>query len=348
MGRIGDWMVLVAGAGAVVAALPAGARAQSEAAQATAEAPPYADTTAFVERDVTVGSGTFELPGTLTLPRTADASSRVPVVVLVHGSGPHDRDETVGGKKPFRDLAWGLATRGVGVLRYEKRTRVHAAQMDLKAVTVEHETVADALLALALVRTQPEVDGRRVYLLGHSLGAMVAPEIAVRDGAVAGVIMLAAGARPLAEMMLEQLDYVATMPENQMPQAAAQIAQLRALMERIATHEAVPEDMGLGAPASYFYDLNERAAPARALEVKAPMLLLQGGRDYQVTMADVAIWQETFAGRDDVVVRAYPDLNHLFVRGTGMSTPREVMMTPGYVAEEVIADIAEFVSRSSR
>lgn len=353
MTRMHNWMAFVLGTCAVVIAAP-GATAQSVDATAPSPAPavpavpPYADTTAFVERELTVGTGTFALPATLTLPRTADSGDPVPIVVLVHGSGPHDRDETVGEKKPFRDLAWGLATRGVGVLRYEKRTRLHAAQMDLQSITVEDETIADALLALALARTQPEVDGRRVYVLGHSLGAMVAPEIAVRDGAVAGVIMLAAGARPLADMMLEQLDYVATMPENQIPQATAQIAQLRALMKRIATHEAAPEDMGLGAPASYFYDLDERAAPAKALAVGVPLLLLQGGRDYQVTMADFAIWQKTLAGRDDVVFRAYPDLNHLFVHGTGKSTPVEVMTAPGNVAEEVIADISAFVGGSRR
>jgi alpha-beta hydrolase superfamily lysophospholipase len=267
------------------------------------------------------------------------------VVVLVHGSGPHDRDETIGPRKPLRDVAWGLATQGIGVLRYVKRTRLHAARMHRDSVTIEQETVADALVALAAARMQPEADSARVYLLGHSLGAMIAPEIAVRDGGVAGVIMMAPAARPLAEVILEQLDYVITLPENESPAAREQIGKLRALVERVASGEAPPGDQALGAPAAYFYDLNERAAPRRALDFAGPILVLQGERDYQVTMEDFRIWQETLAGRANVVFRSYPALDHLFVAGDGTSTPRETMTVPGFVAQEVVADIAAFVRR---
>lgn len=308
------------------------------------QAPAYADTSAFVERELTVGSAPFELPATLTLPRAAAAGARVPVVVLVHGSGPNDRDGTVGVKKPLKDLAWGLASRGVAVLRFEKRTRLHAQQMDLSRVTIEEETVADALSALAVARSQPEVDPARVFLLGHSLGGMIAPEIAVRDGAVAGVVLLAAGARPLAASLLAQLDYVARMPENQSPQAVQQIAHMRALAVRIVAHEAAPEETGLGAPVSYFYDLDERAAPSKALAVRAPMLILQGERDYQVTMDDFAVWQATLAGRRDVAFRSYPGLDHLFVAGDAESTPRETMLAPGNVSGDVIEDLVKFVA----
>ena len=315
-------------------------RAAPGGGQPAAQIPEYADTAAFVEREVTVGAAPFELPGTLTLPKDARG---VPVVVLVHGSGPNDRDGTVGVKKPLRDLAWGLASEGVAVLRYEKRTRLHAARMDLTAVTIEEETVADALLALDLVRAQPEVDATRVFVLGHSLGAMIAPEIAARDGGLAGAIMMAAGARPLAVMMLAQLDYVSQTPENQAPQAVAQIAALRERIERIARREAAPEDMGVGAPARYFYDLDERAAPEKAATVDVPLLVMQGGRDYQVTMEDFAAWKQALAGRDDVVFRSYDELDHLFVAGAGPSTPMEVMTVPGHVAASVIGDIVTFV-----
>ena len=307
----------------------------------------YADTTTFVEREVTVGSAPFELPATLTLPRSASPDSPVPVVVLVHGSGPNDRDGTVGVKKPLKDLAWGLASRGVGVLRYEKRTRAHGARMDFANVTIEEETVLDALAALELARAQPEVDAERVFLLGHSLGAMIAPEIAIRDGDVAGVIMMAAGGRPLLESLLAQLDYISTMPENQVPQAAAQIAQMRSLAQRVVSGEAAPEEMGLGAPAGYFYDLKERTAPSHALDVKAPLFILQGERDYQVTLEDFNIWKQTLADKDDVTFRSYPGLDHLFVFGESDSTPRETMLAPGNVAEQVIEDVAEFVKETS-
>ena len=155
--------------------------------------------------------------------------------------------------------------------------------------------------------------------------------------------MMAPAARPLAEVILEQLDYVITLPENNSPAAREQIGKLRALVERVAAGDAPPGDQALGAPAAYFYDLNERAAPGRALDYAGPILVLQGERDYQVTMEDFRIWQETLAGRANVVFRSYPALDHLFVAGSGTSTPRETMTVPGFVAQEVIADIAAFV-----
>ena len=136
--------------------------------------PAYVHREAFGEREVTIdagGSGEWSLPGTLTVPAGAGP---FPAVVLVHGSGPNDRDETVEASKPFRDLAWGLASRGVAVLRYEKRTRQYAAKVAaMKSFTVQQETVDDAVAAAALLRHTQGIDPKRVFVLGHSLGAML-------------------------------------------------------------------------------------------------------------------------------------------------------------------------------
>ncbi|MBR9988574.1 MAG: alpha/beta fold hydrolase [Gemmatimonadetes bacterium] len=300
--------------------------------------PPYAVSSRFVEIDVEVGADPWLLPATLTVPAVA---GRHPAVVLVHGSGPHDRDETVGGTKVFRDLAWGLATNGVAVLRYEKRTHVHGAKMGAD-VSVESEVIEDALAALDLVRAHPSVDPARIYVAGHSLGAHLAPEIARLDGRVAGAILLAATARPIGAVMEDQVQYLSRLPENAAPEVQAQFNAVLAQVRRLTSGEAADTEMVLGAPVSYFRDLEARDAVAEALGIDIPLLVLQGERDYQVTMTDFEIWREATRDRPATSLVSFPSLNHLFVTGSGVATPAEYAR-PAFVAGEVITTLLNWM-----
>jgi uncharacterized protein len=296
--------------------------------------PAYAKPATFHEREVTVGSDEWKLPGTLTLP---NGSGPFPAVVLVHGSGPNDRDETVGGTKVFKDLAEGLASRGIAVLRYEKRTRQYQARMaGLADLTVEEETVDDAVRAAALLRTQPEIDPRRVYVLGHSLGGYVAPRIAAEDGKLAGLIVMAGNARPIEDLMVDQAEYL------QLP--ASDIAGIKAQAKRIKALEPSDADGPplLGMPVSYLLDLKDYDPVAAAKKLQIPMLFLQGERDYQVTNKDLDLWKAGLAGHKDVVFQTFPALNHLFVAGEGKSTEAEYRK-PGHVSAEVIDAIAKWM-----
>src|SRR5512140_2903116 len=165
-------------------------------------APAYVTPGVFRERDVNVVSGSVSLPGTLTIPL---GDGPFPGVVLVHGSGPQDRDESIGGLRPFQDLAQGLASRGIAVLRYEKRTKVYRKEMAAAGdVTVKEEVLDDALAAFRLLRETPGVDRQRLFVVGHSLGALLAPRIAALDGALLGAVLLASPSRPMSEVVLDQ------------------------------------------------------------------------------------------------------------------------------------------------
>jgi len=325
----------------------------------TAEAwapPSYAGEVA--SRDVTVGDA--ELPGTLTTPLGAGPW---PAVVLVHGSGPNDRDETIGPNKPFRDLALGLATRGIAVLAYDKRTLVHQAEMAaVEDLTVQEEVVDDAVAAVELLRSDRNVaDPDRVFVLGHSLGGMLAPRIAEASDGVAGLVILAGAARPLEDLILEQSTYLAGRDGTITAEEEAALANLATQVAAIrdpALDPATPADRLLGVPASYWLDLRGYDPPAVAAGLDLPMLVLQGERDYQVTMTDFALWSEALAGREDVTLRSFPGLNHLMMTGAGdgagaadagaaddaggLSGPEESDVT-GHVAPEVIDAIAGFV-----
>ena len=303
------------------------------------ERPPYAEPDRFIEQAATVGAAPWQLAGTWSLPVGA---ARVPAVVLVHGSGPHDQDETIGPNKPFRDLAWGLASRGIGVLRYEKRTRAHGAAFEAGPVTVEQEVIEDAVAALSLARSHPRVDPERVVLLGHSLGGMLAPEIALRDGKTAGVVLLAGANRTLAEMLEEQLTYIASLPESAAPEVQAQLRAVLDTARLLRAHALAPDVRAIGAPASYVYDLDARKPLESVQRLTVPILVLQGGRDYQVTEVDLERWKGALSSQGRSTFRLYADLNHLFIRGIGKATPEEYAR-PGNVDVRVIDDITSWI-----
>jgi uncharacterized protein len=301
----------------------AGMNISPRAPPAAAIEPPPA-TARFTEEAVTIGARDWALPGTLSMPTGAIAAA----VVLVHGSGPGDRDETLGPNKPFRDLAWGLADRGIAVLRYDKRTLVHGARLAAdKNLTVREETVDDALLAAAVVRKHDRIEASRVFVLGHSLGGTLAPRIAAEDRSLAGIVILAGTTRPFWDVAREQLTYLASVTPGAL------------------TVEQELQAMRKAAPEAYWKDLDAYSPTKTAAALTLPVLILQGERDYQVTFADdFAGWKKGLDARPNVTFKSYPALNHLFMAGAGRSLPAEYNVA-GHVDETVVRDIAQWILR---
>ena len=298
--------------------------------------PAYSKLDTFTERQVTLGEGDWKLPGTITMPNGAGP---FPAIVLVHGSGPNDRDETVGGAKVFKDLAEGLASRGIAVLRYEKRTKLYGPKVAaMNMFTLHDETVEDALKGVALMRTQQGVDPKRVFVLGHSLGGYAAPRIGQEDPQIAGFILMAANARHLEDLVVEQVQTLGG-TNKALENAKAIQSKVKSLEPGDEASPAV-----LGAPPTYWLDLKDYDPVADAAKLTMPMLILQGERDYQVTLKDYELWKTGLARKQGVVMKSYPALNHLFVAGEGKSSNTEYLK-PGHVAPEVIEDIAAFVKK---
>ena len=307
--------------------------------------PAYANPGLFTEKQVMIGAGDWVLPGTLSLPNGKGA---FPAVVLVHGSGPHDRDETVGPNKPFRDLAWGLASKGIAVVRYEKRTREHSAKMVAAKtpLTVREETVDDALAAVSLLRQTAGVDPNKIFVLGHSLGGMLAPRIGKADERIAGLIVLAGLARPIEETIPVQMNYLFSLDGNLSDEEKTQLEMLKKQAQEIKNlkpADTASNKFYFGAPAAYYIDLQGYNPTKSAAELKQPILVLQGERDYQVTLADdFRKWKDSLAARKNATFKTYPKLNHLFIEGEGKSVPSEYEK-PGHVSEAVVTDIAVWI-----
>lgn len=293
-------------------------------------APPYVDPVAFTERDVTVGP--LKLPGTLSIPK---GTGLVPAVVLVHGSGPNDRDETIGPNKPFRDLAEGLASRNVAVLRYDKRSLV--APLGIR--TVNEEVVEDAKAAIELLSTEPRVDRRRIIVIGHSLGGTLAPRIAAEDSRTAAIAIMAGATRPFEDLLVEQLRYL-TGPTSKETALAEEAA--RKMRDPLLAPNMTVDVLGSPLPGTYILDLRNYHPAEVAASLTIPIAVLRGQRDYQVTPADFELWKKALDGHPNVLLKLYPTLNHLFIPGSGLSRPEEYMRA-GHVDEQVITDLASWI-----
>lgn len=303
--------------------------------------PPYATKDAFRQEELTLRCGEYELPAILTLP--AGGAKELPAVVFVHGSGPHDADETIGPNKVFRDLACGLAANGVASLRYQKRTQKYGANIKPEELTLEWEVIDDACAAAALLRARPEISPQRVYILGHSMGGFASPFIAQRDGKLAGIIMMAANARPACDLVEDQVNYLIHLDGQVSDDEQRQLEQVRKATAAIRAGR--PDEAGeplLGAPNRYWADIQARDNVAAAMRLELPILILQGGRDYQVTKKDFDIWQAKMGSRPNVTLQLFDDLNHLMIAGEGPSSPEEYGKA-GFVAEKVVSRIAAWI-----
>ncbi|MDQ1557869.1 MAG: uncharacterized protein QOD32_929 [Pyrinomonadaceae bacterium] len=318
------------------------------AAPAEYKSPAYVVPASFSEQELTVGAGgEWPLPATLTLPA---GKGTFPAVVLVHGSGPNDRDETLGANKPFRDLAWGLASQGVAVLRYEKRTRRYPDKIvGMRNLTVKEETTDDALAAVRLLRQTAGVDAKRIYVLGHSLGGMLVPRIGAADSQVAGFVVLAGPTRPLEDAFARQYEYAAMLDGQindveraQIEDAKRQAAHIKQLKAGDAANAA--GELLLYAPPSYWLDLRGYDPPQTARTLKRPMLILQGERDYNVTLDDFRNWQTTLAAQKEVELKTYPKLDHLFYEGEGAASGADYDR-PRNIPRYVIDDIAAWIKK---
>ena len=298
---------------------------------------------------VDAGEG-YPLDALLTLPQGEVKAG----IVLVQGSGPSDKDESIGGNAPFRDLANGLAVQGIASLRYDKRSYAHGKKMTEEEgyprLTVDEETVDDAAAALSLLRERPELAGRPVWLLGHSLGAMLASYIGSKAGAPDGYILLAGSPRKLWEVSLEQNLAIAGAYEAAGDTASAEAVRgiVAAEQEKAnAMDSLADDDTVFGLPVPYQRHLQGIDAAALHLMDQKPVLVLQGERDKQVSMDDFKLWQEKLKDHPAAEFISYPALNHLF--GDYQGEPVTLMniaaeyaaRTP--VAEQVILDIAAFI-----
>ncbi|MBR5245513.1 MAG: alpha/beta fold hydrolase [Clostridia bacterium] len=300
--------------------------------------------------NIIVGKGTnYPLHGLLTLPD--DTSKPVPAVVFVHGSGASNRDEKVGKLTPFKDLAEGLAAHGIASVRYDKRSFAYGRKMlKEKNITVKEETIEDAVRATQLLRKDGRIDRNRIFIVGHSMGAMLAPRIDAQGGNYCGLILMAGSPYKLEDIILRQ-NQQAMGGLNKLLQWIAdfQVKKLKktfAGLYDLTDEEAKKRKFTGGTTLYYFKEMGEHPAPGFLKLTRKPLLILQGEKDFQASAAvDFTGYQTLLEGHDNATFKLYPGLNHAFVPALSddINKARKEYAEERHIGDEVIGDIARWI-----
>ncbi len=306
---------------------------------------------------IILGKGTrYPLNGLLTLP--ADTSASVPAVVFVHGSGSSNMDEKVKKLTPFKDLAEGLAAHGIASVRYDKRSFAHGFKMlrdKSRPLTVKEETIEDAILATELLRADPRIDRENIFIIGHSMGGMLAPRIDAEGGNYRGLVLMAGTPRKLEEVMMGQTRAIAAeLPTFLRPLLKKQTEKLERTFEGmydLTDEEAQKKKIGGGTTVYYFKEMGEHPAENYLRELEKPLLILQGEKDVQVKPdVDFAAYRELLKDKRNVSFRLYEGLNHAFVPAVcgKISKATKEFSKEQHIGETVIADIAGWIRENCR
>ncbi len=302
----------------------------------------------MISEKITIGEGSeYPLNGLLTLPE--DLSAPVPAVVMVHGSGLSDMDERVMKLTPFKDLAEGLVRHGIASLRYDKRTFAYSRKMAKMRPSVKEETIDDALLAVEMLKKDERIDHDRIFIIGHSMGAMLAPRIDAEGADVKGLVLMAASPYRLEEIVLRQLkqsggsrSILKWIIGLEYKYFSGKFSGLYQMSDEDAKKKKFAGNLTL----YYFKEMGRKTAADYLIESRKPVLIMQGGKDFQVLAEnDFRKFQELLSGRDNTVFRLYPDLNHIFVNGmySDILKASKEYSVERHIGDDVIGDIASFI-----
>lgn len=304
---------------------------------------------------IIIGENTkYPLNGLLTLPE--NITEPVPAVVFVHGSGSSNMDEKVGQLTPFKDLAEGLANKGIASIRYDKRSFAHGLKMvrdKSTIITVKEETIDDAILATELLKKDSRIDSHNIFIIGHSMGGMLAPRIDSEGGKYKGLIIMAGTPRKLEDVMLEQNEAVLCSTKGLVNWIVRkQVAKLSGLFSglyELSDEEAKKKKVMGGTTLYYFKEMGEHSVADYLATTKKTMLIVQGEKDFQVSVEkDFNEYKRLLNDKTNVEFRLYENLNHAFVNYlySDILKAKQEYNTERHIGEEVISDIADWIMKN--
>lgn len=321
-------------------------------AELTYKIPDYVNTFGFYEIKIPFGAIGFENEAILTVPIQ---EKKYPCVIIIGGSGPIDKDATIGPNRIYKDFAWGLASKGVATLRFDKRTKAYFGKIMEQHkkgnyYTIEQEYLADLKELVNKVSKKNAIDPKRIYLMGHSQGAGLMPLFLKQNKKVAGAIMAAGNYTSLQDLMLYQFEYLK--PLQAKTKADSALFDKMAVQANYAKILNLPNNYPNDSlpsmyPFSYWNYLNHLNLVSLAQNNKKPVLVIQGERDYQVPFSEYLKWKTTLISNPNYQFASFQKLNHMFLEGEGKSTPEEYANRSN-VPDYVIDEIAKWINAQPR
>ena len=303
-----------------------------------------------------IGENTkYPLNSLLILPM--HTTQPVPAVVFVHGSGSSNMDEKVGKLTPFKDLAEGLARHGIASIRYNKRSYAHGLKMIRDknlTITVKEETIDDAILATEILKNDPRIDSKKIFIIGHSMGAMLAPRIDAEGGDYKGLILMAGSPRKLEEIIIEQtkeaMSSMNGLTKWLIGKRLTKLANIFDGLYELSDEEAKQRNVGGGTTLYYFKEMGSHASSDYLTKLEKPVLIMQGEKDFQAKVdKDFSAYQNLLKNKANVTFKLYENLNHVFVPSVygDITKAKKEYNIEQHINETVIADISNWIMKHS-
>jgi len=307
----------------------------------------------------------IKLAGTLTTP---NGKGKFPTVVLVSGSGPQDRDETIMGHKPFLLVADYLTKNGFAVLRYDDRG-VAKSEGEFSTATI-HDFASDTNAAIAFLKKHKHVDSKKIGILGHSEGGIVAQIIAANNKELAFIISMAGSAIAIDKLMITQkieMERAMGVPELALKINERVFGEMYNVLKKDISNQEAKDEISTYLKNDPVYKnvpekdiqslLNEilnksfrefiKYNPSNNLgKITTKVLALNGEKDLQVTAKEnLEGWKNGLTHNKNVTVKSYPDLNHMFQKATtGLTDEYATIETT--IEPEVLQDILNWLNQN--
>lgn len=285
--------------------------------------PSYIDTTLFTEQEIVI-KDIYDLNGKLTIPKSF---SKKIVFILVHGSGPQDMEGSFGKHKFLQNLAWGLSSSGYATVRYNKLTLQHGSKLvrEIPEMTQDDEYNNSILGAFELLKSYDELKDCKIVLIGHSQGASAITSFS-KSKDVDGMILLSGSPRKLYDIYTEQLQYIFSLEDGINNSENTILTNHKDKVENFYKNKnrVIPKDsLPLELNYEYLIHMDEFDAIENLSESKIPVLVVNGGHDYQVTVKDFEMWKNGLNKNNNIKFELIENVNHIFGEIDRMSVPSD-------------------------